>query len=417
MVESEFMKKSRILIFSLISLALLLYLTANFQRIAIPGAIFDLLEQDLSVSAPYITAFGAIFMYVYAIGQLVTGVLVDRFGGIRVIFCGGLILALGCVLFPITSNLLLMYLSRGLIGLGCSMFYLSLIQELKKMYSDRNYGIALSVMLFIGYAGGIAANAPFVAAMRFLSWREILIILSIIVLITVLIFYILMTKTKLPQIDETVTLRFEPFKEVLLQKHNRNLFSFACCNFGICYVIQTTIGKKFLEDFCLMQVPDAAMVLSIMAIVAAFFNIINASVCKLCHNHRVIFLKTASMITFICLLTICLMIFFDIRSWIIGLIFFVIGGNASLSALIIPVIQQSNDRHHAVTAVSIMNFCFFMMVGILGTVTGFILHHFTPERINGVLVYGKDAYLCLFGTFLILSVFEVYKAAKLSNKY
>ena len=64
-----------------------------------------------------------------------------------------------------------------------------------------------------------------------------------------------------------------------------------------------------------------------------------------------------------------------------------------------------------------MNFCFFMMVGILGSLTGFILSMHNPERINGVLVYGRDSYLMLFGTFLVLSVYEVYKAAKLSNKY
>ena len=128
----------------------------------------------------------------------------------------------------------------------------------------------------------------------------------------------------------------------------------------------------------------AAMILSIMAIVAAVFNIINASVCKLCHNHRVMFLKGASVVTFLSLLIIFLLILFDIRSAVIGLIFCIIAGNASISALLIPVIQQSNRESSAVTAVSIMNFSFFMMVGILGTLTGFLLNIHTPERINGI---------------------------------
>ena len=58
----ERMNRKRILHFSLIIIALLFYFIANFQRIAIPGAVFDILEQELSVAAPYITAFGAIFM-------------------------------------------------------------------------------------------------------------------------------------------------------------------------------------------------------------------------------------------------------------------------------------------------------------------------------------------------------------------
>lgn len=395
----------------------LMYFIANFQRIAIPGAVFDIFEHELSVSAPYITAFGAVFMYVYAIGQLITGVLVDRYGGIRVISCGGIIFGLGCLLFPITSCLPLMYFSRALIGFGCSMFYLSLVKELKNLYSDRNYGIALSVMLFVGYLGGIVANAPFVALMKYMSWREILLVIACVVMVSLFVFFVLLRKIKLPEINTEVKFRLKSFIDVLKVKHNRNLFTFACCNFGISYVIQTIIGKKFLEDFCTATPSKAAMILSIMAIVAAVFNIINASVCKLCHNHRVMFLKGASVVTFLCLLTTCLLIFFDINSLLIGIVFCIIAGNASISSLLIPVIQKSNREEVAVTAVSIMNFCFFMMVGILGTLTGFILHLHTPERINGILVYGNDSYLLLFGVFLILSIYEMYKAFKLSNKY
>ena len=71
------MKKKGIL-YALIFIGSLFYFFANFQRIAIPGAVFDLLQHELNVSAPYITAFGAIFMYIYAFNQLVIGVLVDN---------------------------------------------------------------------------------------------------------------------------------------------------------------------------------------------------------------------------------------------------------------------------------------------------------------------------------------------------
>jgi len=409
--------KKRRLLFCLIAIALLFYFIANFQRIAIPGAVFDILEQELSVSAPHITAFGAIFMYVYAFTQLLNGVLIDRYGGLRVMCAGGIILTIGCLLFPMSSHLPLMYLSRGLMGLGGSAFYLSLIKELRNLFSDKNFGIALSVMLFIGYAGGIAANAPFVTAMNYLSWREILLVIAGIMVISVIVFLAILPKVKPEPINRDVELRMLPFEMVLHKRHNRNLFSFACCNFGISYVIQTVIGKKFLEDFCVISPAKAATVLSIMAIVAAAFNIINAVVCKMCHNHRVKYLKVASVITVTCLLIICIMIALDIRSMFIAFIFCVLAGNASLSSLLVPVLHMTNRKMVSTTAVSIMNFCFFMMVGILGTVTGFLLNIFKPERIKGVLVYGNEAYLLLFGTFFAISLFEMYKAAKLSNKY
>lgn len=410
-------KKAFLLHFGLILLGALFYFIANFQRIAIPGAVFDILEQELSVTAPYITAFGAIFMYIYAFNQLIIGVLVDRFGGLRVILAGSIILALGCLLFPLTANLPLMYLSRALIGFGSSTFYLSLIKELKNIFSDKNFGLAISVMLCIGYMGGIAANAPFVMLMKIADWREILLAVAGVVVIAIITFALILPKVPLPRINKNVKIRTLPFRLVLHKRHNRNLFSFACCNFGISYVIQTIIGKKFLEDFCTLTSTKAAMVLSIMAVVAAAANIINATACKLCHNHRVMFLKGASIITFLCLLTICILIWFDIRTLFIAVIFCILAGNASLTSLLVPVLHLTNRKMVSTTAVSIMNFCFFMMVGILGTATGFLLNVFEPTRAGNILVYGNNSYLLLFGVFLAISMFEMYKAAKLNNRY
>ncbi len=402
---------------TLILLGVLFYFFANFQRIAVPGAIFDLLQHELAVSAPYITAFGAMFMYIYAFNQLVIGVLVDKYGGLRVMFAGGIILGLGALLFPLSSYLPLMYFSRALVGLGGSMFYLSLIREIKDCVSEKNFGIAISVMLFTGYTGGIAANAPFVMAMKYMSWREILVILAAVMLVAVVVFAILLSKIKLCPINKNVKMRTLPFRLVLHKKHNRNLFSFACCNFGISYAIQTIIGKKFLEDFCLMTSSKAAVVLSIMAVVAAVFNIINASMCKICHNHRVIFLKAASVITFLSLFIICILLAFNIRTGWIALIFCVLAANASLTSLLVPVLHLTNRKMVSSTAVSIMNFCFFMMVGFLGTAMGFLLNLFPPVKIGDVQVYSNYSYLAVFGLFFVLSVFELYKAQKLSNKY
>ncbi len=409
--------KNKGIILTLIFLGSLFYFFANFQRIAIPGAVFDVLQHELSVSAPYITAFGAIFMYVYAFSQLINGVLVDRYGGLRVMMAGGVVLALGCLLFPLTSNLAIMYISRALMGVGGSMFYLSLIRELKDCFSDKNFGIAISVMLCIGYSGGIAANAPFVYAMQYINWREILLILAGVVIASVIIFALLCAKIKFPEINKNVKLRTLPFRLVLHKKHNRNLFSFACCNFGISYAIQAILGKKFLEDFCLMSSSKAAMVLSGMAVIAAVFNIVNASFCKMCHNHRVIFLKNASVITFVSLLLICLFLILNIRTDAIAVIFCILAANASLTSLLVPVLHLTNRKMVSGTAVSIMNFGFFMMVGILGTAAGFLLNVFAPQKTGNVLVYSNKSYLLVFGMFFLISVFEMYKAMKLSNKY
>ena len=130
--------KNKIWLWLIIAISVFLYFVANFQRLVIPGSVFDILEQEMSVTAPYIAAFGTIFMFVYAISQLIIGVLVDKYGGIRVMAVGAILLALGCIIFPLTSDLNLMYFSRALIGIGSGSFYLSLIREFKNIFSENS---------------------------------------------------------------------------------------------------------------------------------------------------------------------------------------------------------------------------------------------------------------------------------------
>ena len=58
-----------------------------------------------------------------------------------------------------------------------------------------------------------------------------------------------------------------------------------------------------------------------------------------------------------------------------------------------------------------------MMVGILGTLTGFLLNVFEPVKRGNITTYTNESYLLVFGMFLLVSIFEMYKAMKLSNKY
>ena len=70
-------KKRHYLRLCLIVIAISFYFFANVQRVAIPGAVFDLLQGDLNTTAPKITMLGAVFCYVYALTQLVVGICVD----------------------------------------------------------------------------------------------------------------------------------------------------------------------------------------------------------------------------------------------------------------------------------------------------------------------------------------------------
>ncbi|MBR5303587.1 MAG: MFS transporter [Candidatus Gastranaerophilales bacterium] len=401
---------------ALIIIATTLFFIANIQRVAIPGAIFDLLQGDFSADASKITFLGAIFCYIYALTQLVVGPLVDKFGGFRVMALGGIIFAVGSLIFPHSEHLLGLYLSRALLGFGAATFYLSTIREVKKYAKDKNFSLAVSYILFVGYSGGIFANAPFVSVANQIGWRNTLYGLGFITLILTIIYLILFVIFKPIHIEKKIPFSLEPFREVLSIKDNRYLYLFGATNYGIYYVLQTVIGKKFLEDFCNFEVNRAALILSLMAIISSFAGTITAFVSKCLNNKRAIIFRIFGLLSMFSMFSVLLMLSFDVHSKIIALILCIPSYIGSISPILIMALHMINRHEVSATAVSIQNFSFFMMVGLLGMITGMLMNIFEPIKQDNVLIYQNNSYLLVFGLFFVLSLIQVYFGFKIVDK-
>ena len=398
------MKKGYYIHLVLIVIATLLYFCANIQRVAVPGAIFNTLQNDLMAKPAVITALGAFFMYVYAITQLVVGLLISKYGGYRVIGFGAVIFAVGGLIFPFAHIIWLLYLSRILVGIGSATFYLGVIKETKAAISHNNFGIALSIILFIGYFGGIVANAPLVLSVNEIGWRNTFLIIGVISLILTMSFFILKCFISKQEINKDVKFNFDIYKAVLTQKSNLILYGFGCLNYGIYYLLQTVIGKKFLEDFCEISIMKAAIILSVMGALYAISGPILAYLSKILLNRRIIFLKIAAFNTFFTIIfTICCLIF-DFKTPFIAVLFGSVAFFACLSPLLIPLIHDINGEKKSNIATCIMTSCFYFVVAILGNITGHILNMFEPIIKNGNEIYSNNAYLVIFSILLILSV-------------
>ena len=401
---------------ALILIATTLFFIANIQRVAIPGAIFDVLQGDFVADASKITLLGAIFCYVYALTQLVVGPLVDKLGGFRVIAIGGLIFAIGSIIFPHSESLIGLYLSRALLGFGAATFYLSTIREVKKYAKDSNFSLAVSYILFIGYSGGIFANAPFVAAVNQIGWRNSLYFLGFFTLFLAILFLIIFVIFKPIHIEKKTSFSLLPFKEVLSIKDNQYLYLFGAINYGLYYVLQTVIGKKFLEDFCQIELNSAAMMLSVMAIISAFAGTITAFISKKMNNARAKIFQTFGILSLLSVLSVFLLLVFDIHSKIVALIFCIPSYIGSISPILIATLHKINRHEVSATAVSVQNFSFFMMVGLLGMISGLLMNVFEPVKVGNNLIYQNNSYLLVFGLFLILSIFQVFFSFKIKDK-
>ncbi len=381
----------------------MLYFFANIQRVAIPGAVFDQLQERWQVSAPWITGLGSAFMYVYALNQLFVGLLVERYGGVRTIIGGALVFCGGSLLFPFSDSLFMLYLSRVLTGLGASALYLSLVQETIRV-SRSNYNILLSVVIMIGYAGGITANAPFSLCAERYGLNSVLCAAGGISVFFYLLYLLTGSTLKLPAVQYKAKISFANFIDVLKIRHNCDLFIFSGINFGLYYVLQTVIGKKFLEDYCGMASNSAAWLLSLMGAISAISGFVIAILSKLSGNKRRIFCRVAGTVCITVFSVILILLACNIRSVWIAALFCLFSFTASMSTITIPLLRETNISILSGSAICFMNFCFYLAVAFFGNLTGLLMNIFSPEFRNGIFVYSRNSYLTVFA---VLAVFAL----------
>lgn len=390
-----------------------LYFFANLQRVAIPGTVFDLLQERLHAGAPYITALGASFMYVYAVAQLLVGLFLDRYGGIRTIMVGGLLFCAGSLLFPLSDYLPLLYLARVLTGLGASSIFLSMVMEICRAFPC-NYSLMISIFLMIGYTGGVAAAAPLNGCIGLMGFTQTLILVAGITGLFYGGFFVSAQTLKLPPIRQT-PVRLGNFGKVFKLHHNLWLFLFNALAFAVYYVLQTVIGKKFLEDFCGIVPARSAVMISVLAALAAFSSFFYAVLCKMLGNRRKLICVLTGLTACSVFGGVIVMLLFDFRSSLAFWLFCPLALTSSMGPISIPVINETNDSSVTGSATAAMNSIAYIVLAILGNVAGFLLHVFPVSLKNGIEIYSRESYLLLFGFLGFLSLLMLGSALRLKE--
>ena len=395
-----------------------LYFFANVQRVAIPGAVFDRLQQAYGGSASGIAALGAAFMFAYALMQPLTGLLLDRLGSGRVLIGGGLLFTLGTIWFARAGSLPAAYAAQILGGLGAGSLYLTLVRENIRLFRS-HYNLTLAIIILIGYSGGIAANAPLLIVVRRFGLTDTLTAAGILAGLFAVLATALILRGKLPKEQKQHTFSPREFVPVFHSSHNWKLYIFSAFNFGLFYALQTVIGKKFMQDFCDLGELTAGWLFSATGATAAVSGLVMASASHYFGNRRRIFCRIAGVSNFTVFALIFALICCDVRSGLLlSILLLMLSGTASLSTIVIPLLRETNPEMLAGRAVCMLNFSFYLAVAFFGNLAGQLLKLFHPVGyIGGAAVYGQSAWMTVFGIFLLSSCAVFYYSFQMKETY
>ena len=390
-----------------------LYFFSYFQRVGVPGTIFNELQIEVGMSAVSIAMLGSMFTWIYGGMQIVVGFAADRYGGARAFLAGGALLVAGSFWFPLADAPAAMFAARALTGLGASFMYLSLVKEIARIFGDARFTHWVGVLIGIGYAGGLTGTLPFERLSTTYGWRPTLIAVAGVMAVAYIAALLLLHRFG-PAQNAGIPVRLSLLGEVLRDRRCRPLMVTSAIAFPIMFVIQTVLGKKFLEDFGGLASASAATV--IMAMAAA--NVVCVTLGgvlpqRLGGRRRPWIMLGASCVV---AATACLLLGTWLRApgWVFILGYLLLSGSALASPSNITTIKELSRPEAVAIAISLSNGLSYLGSGVIGQIGGVILASFRGEASEtpSGIVYPHVAYLALSGFLAVLSLVNFYFASR-----
>ena len=157
----------RHLVFSVAGLAF--FLAVSHRSAPIIAA--DQIMREFAITSTVFGYLVATYFFIYAAMQVPSGVLADYLGPRATVTAGTVLAGFGSVLLGQSGNLQELFLSRFLIGLGCSVIFISTLRLVACWYSAREFATLSGVITIIGSFGAMAATYPLARLVERCGWR------------------------------------------------------------------------------------------------------------------------------------------------------------------------------------------------------------------------------------------------------
>lgn len=114
----------------------------------------------------------------FALAQVPLGVCLDRYGPGKTLSGFMLFGVLGCIVFAMAPNVTFLFIGRALVGLGVSGCLMAAYKAFGDWLPKEKLPMYNSLESFVGGVGGMVATTPINAALGFVSWRGVFLILA-----------------------------------------------------------------------------------------------------------------------------------------------------------------------------------------------------------------------------------------------
>ncbi|MFC6092514.1 MFS transporter [Saccharothrix lopnurensis] len=151
------------------STAVAVYVAALFHRTSLGVAGLEAGDR-FSVGPAALGTFTVLQIGLYALMQIPTGLLVDRFGPRRVLTAAALLMGAGQTLFALADSYPLGLAARAVLGVGDAMTWISVLRLAAAHFPPRRYAVVMTLSAALGGAGNLVATVPLTLLLQHAGW-------------------------------------------------------------------------------------------------------------------------------------------------------------------------------------------------------------------------------------------------------
>ena len=170
-------------------LASMLFALGQFHRTS-GSVLSSVFAADFALRSQQIGVVIGIMFLAQGLGQIPSGILLDRYGARRALTCMGLVAATGCAVVAMSGHWGVLMLGRALIGFGFSAAVMGGFKLFAAWVSEDATTSITGRYLFFGMLGGLLATTPLTLMLEEYGWRTVFVLFSTGTALVALLFYI-----------------------------------------------------------------------------------------------------------------------------------------------------------------------------------------------------------------------------------
>jgi sugar phosphate permease len=389
-----------------------IYLIVFFHRLSI-GVIAGDLNKSFGMNATQIANLGAMYFYAYIVMQIPTGILVDHLGPKKTVVIGCVVAAFSSIMFSLSVNITMAYLSRLLVGLGVSVVFLCILKIQSNWFPAEKFATMSGLTSFIGSMGGLLAQTPLIILVNLIGWRNSFLVMGITTLILAVLVIIFVKNTPIemgfpvvnPQETQTISQQQSIASQLLGVFKNPRVwcpaFVFGGINGGF-LVFTGTFGVSYIISVYGLSKTYAANLVSVVLLVSGIASLLIGRISDKLRMRKLPMIVLA--VTTVVAWTI--IVFLKPSVILMSILVLLIGVTSSIAVLCWSVGKEVSNPKLAGMSMSIVNVFGFIFAAILMVICGKIIDINTINGLNPAVAYPK-AFVVIVVSSIIALVFAL----------